>query len=55
MILHWVPFQCSISVAPVLVLFWVELPTAQMSLAEIAATPYRDLNAGDPDWGMKWP
>jgi hypothetical protein len=42
MIVQLVPSQCSVSVAKAPVLSWSE-PTAQMSLAEIAAIPSREL------------
>src|SRR5260221_14344287 len=52
MMLHWVPSQCSVSVA------FVEEPTAQMSLGEMAATPFREL-AAVPTLGLEttlhWP
>src|SRR5579885_2814505 len=43
--LHWLPFQCSISVSDGLSVPWLLYdPTAQTSLVELAATPYRLLN-----------
>src|SRR5712692_2933095 len=42
-ILHLMPFQCSISVFPELVLLLKEFPTAHMLLAETADTETRSL------------
>src|SRR2546423_1872954 len=47
MMLHFEPFQCSMSVEEVELLL-EKLPTAQISLVETAATPLSDLNVGAP-------
>src|SRR5437016_1445436 len=41
--LQALPFQCSVIVEPALVSGFCWLPTAQMSFAEIAATPRREM------------
>ena len=51
--LHVLPFQCSMSVC-VVELLLEKKPTAQISLAETAATLLSSLNVGAPELAMKW-
>src|ERR1041385_9245606 len=52
MMLQLVPFQCSVNVCKGIELGSAPWPTAQMSLAEIAATPFSSTYVSVPGFGL---